>query len=238
MSDLIEVQYQGKNSRLFNGHKYLTDKFENTRNYGGDIHILTHNMVDMGHYRTSMFKLSNGNDLPSIKFDITIDSGSGTLNPGDIVVCRNSGRYKYLVEGGFYRINSAVDEYPGRSYWNSYLVKFEGYNREFKWNDTSFRKLTKKETRNITLSSIFNKPENFTVEFIRKLDQFDNTNKALIDVIGRSIADKKRHGVGVVDWILSKSEKDNMGVVREDLEDILKRPLGELLEEYDRDCGV
>lgn len=170
------------NSKLLKGVVYEADSFNNT-NTGSrwDQHRvrIQYPTGGYGSYLCKNFTDTNGNALPAInyvnpnrqtveRFDIN------ALKANDIVVC-NSDRYKYLVKGGKYRISEVLN----LNTWSA-EIKLEGYNRKIRFTTWAFRKLSLQETREITLSQIFNQPENFSVEFVRKFDKETNKTKILV----------------------------------------------------------
>ena len=66
-------------------------------------------------------------------------------------------------------------------------MKLEGYSRSITFSNWAFRKLSLQESRDLALSQIFNQPENFSVEFVRKFDKEANkTNLRLLCLISKT----------------------------------------------------
>jgi hypothetical protein len=216
------------NTKLIKGCEYIADSFNNTptgNRWGG--HRIS--IRGYGGYQCKNFTDVNGEPLPEINYInpnrvIYERTYANSLNKNDIIVC-NSDRYKYLVKGGKYRI---VDTDIRSEY--SANMKLEGYNRWIKWNSWSFRKLSLQETRDLALSQIFDQPENFSVEFIRKFDKEQNQIKILLQTIAKSILDPYRHELDVIDWGIHKEKYQKL--TREDFQDLLNKPLSEILELY------
>lgn len=216
------------NTKLIKGCEYIADSFNNTPN-GNRWNVHTIYIRGYGRYQCKNFTDVNGNPLPAINYvdpnrPVYERVGANSLAKNDIIVC-NSDRYKYLVKGGKYRITD-IDV---RSDYNS-SIKLEGYNRWIKWSSWAFRKLSLQETRDVALSQIFDQPENFSVEFIRKFDKEQNQIKILLQTIAKSILDPYRHELDVIDWGIHKEKYQNLK--REDFEDLLNKPLSEILELY------
>lgn len=229
----MKVISRVSNTKLVKGLQYEALSFDNTqtstsRRWGNrKIHI-----KNFGWYLIKNFTDTSGNPLPQIaytnpnqpvnnwqNFDAT------DLKKNDIVVC-DTNKYKYLVKGAKYRVVLVQDA----NKWGA-QIKLEGYSRWIKYSSWSFRKLSVQETRELTLSQIFNKPENFNVEFVRKFEKELNPTKVLVDCLSKSILDPYRHHYGILDWTILKSKLQ--GLKKEDFEEILKMPLGEVLSKYE-----
>jgi hypothetical protein len=221
------------NTKLLKGVAYDADSFNNT-NTGSrwDQHRIRIKFPSGGYgsYLCKNFTDTSGNPLPQInyvnpslppveRFDVT------TLKANDIVVC-NSDRYKYLVKGGKYRIS----EVANANTWTA-QIKLEGYNRNIRFTTWAFRKLSTQETRDIALSQIFNQPENFSVEFVRKFDKENNKTKILLQSLAKSILDPYRHQYGVLDWTIEKTRYQDFK--KEDFNEIMNMPLSEVLKLYE-----
>jgi hypothetical protein len=63
----------------------------------------------------------------------------------------------------------------------------------------------------------------------RKFDHVDNKNKALLEILSKSILDPNRHKLDVIDWACIKSDS-KLGVKKEDFSEILNLTLKEILE--------
>ena len=159
------------------------------------------------------------NHTPVERFDVT------TLKANDIVVC-NSDKYKYLLKGGKYRVLEVADA----NTWTA-QIRLEGYSRFIRFNSWSFRKLSLQETREIALSQIFNQPENFSVDFIRKFEKENNKTKILLQALSKSILDPYRHEYGVLDWTIEKTK--NQDLKKDDFNEIMNMTLSEVLKLYE-----
>lgn len=221
-----------KNSRkLISGQVYETDYFHNDPNqkgYGlGRISIKGN-----GYYKLDNFKRVDGSDFPQIVYDTRtyVSYTAEDLKKGDIIVCIRDNRYKYLIRDGKYRIQDITERKT--KYSTEKLMKLEGYNKWLKCNAWSFRKLTLQETRDLALSQIFDKAENFSVEFKTKYEQSDNKEKILIETIASSILDPHRHHFDIIDWGLQKIKKD-FKIDRKDYDHLLGLTLAEILSKVE-----
>jgi len=216
------------NTKLIKGAEYIADSFNNT-NTGNRWNSHRVSIRGYGSYQCKNFTDINGDPLPAINYvnpnrPVYERVNANSLSKNDIIVC-NSDRYKYLVKGGKYRITEVnhQSEYSAK-------IKLEGYNRWIRWSSWSFRKLSLQETRELALSQIFDQPENFSVEFVRKFDKEQNQIKVLLQTISKSIMDPYRHNLDIIDWGIHKEK--NQKLTREDFKDILDKPLSEVLELY------
>ena len=110
-------------------------------------------------------------------------------------------------------------------------IRLEGYSRFIRFNSWSFRKLSLQETREIALSQIFNLPENFSVDFIRKFEKENNKTKILLQALSKSILDPYRHEYGVLDWTIEKTK--NQDLKKDDFNEIMNMTLSEVLKLYE-----
>jgi len=182
----------------------------------------------LGWYYADKFVLMDGKDLDPTK-DYMNEQKDAIPEVGSIIIC-NVKTYRYLIKGGKYRISSV--ETCGSSYYPMYKIKLEGYDKELWYNNKTFKLLSKKESRKIKISQIFNKKENFTVDFKKRMiEQFDNKNKKLFDILSKSATNDKRHVYDPIDWVIKKSEK-NLDLRREDFNEIMDMKLSDILERY------
>jgi hypothetical protein len=221
------------NTKLLKGVAYEADSFNNTATgsrWGQHRIRIQFPSGGYGSYLCKNFTDTSGNPLPQIsyvspnhtpveRFDVT------TLKANDIVVC-NSDKYKYLLKGGKYRVLEVADA----NTWTA-QIRLEGYSRFIRFNSWSFRKLSLQETREIALSQIFNQPENFSVDFVRKFDKENNKTKILLQALSKSILDPYRHEYGVLDWTIEKTK--NQGLKKDDFNEIMNMPLSEVLKLYE-----
>jgi hypothetical protein len=220
------------NTKLLKGVVYEAESFDNTVAPGKRYHRQYIRIKGFGSYLCKNFSDTNGKPLPNIAYtnpnstpasNDRIDAS--TLKKNDIVVCK-SDRYKYLIKGGKYKIQEVKDANTWRAH-----IKLEGYGRWINFSNWAFRKLSLQESRELALSQIFNQPENFSVEFVRKFDKESNKTKILIQSLAKSILDPYRHHYDIVDWTIEKTKYQ--GFKKEDFSEILKMPLSEILKSYE-----
>ena len=221
------------NTKLLKGVAYEADSFNNTATgsrwgqhririqfpSGGYGSYLCKNFTDTSGKPLPQINYVSTNHTPVERFDVT------TLKANDIVVC-NSDKYKYLLKGGKYRVLEVADA----NTWTA-QIRLEGYSRFIRFNSWSFRKLSLQETREIALSQIFNQPENFSVDFIRKFEKENNKTKILLQALSKSILDPYRHEYGVLDWTIEKTK--NQDLKKDDFNEIMNMTLSEVLKLYE-----
>ena len=221
------------NTKLLKGVAYEADSFNNTATgsrWGQHRIRIQFPSGGYGSYLCKNFTDTSGNPLPQISYvspnhtPVEIFDAT-TLKANDIVVC-NSDKYKYLVKGGKYRISEVADA----NTWTA-QIRLEGYSRFIRFNSWSFRKLSLQETREIALSQIFNQPENFSVDFVRKFEKENNKTKILLQALSKSILDPYRHEYGVLDWTIEKTK--NQDLKKDDFNQIMNMPLSEVLKLYE-----
>ena len=221
------------NSKLLKGMTYEAYSFDNTLpNSTQRYHRQSIEIKGFGWYLCKNFTDTNGNPLPQTKYvnpnrpvRQVITSDVSQLKPGDIVVC-NSDKFKYLVKNGKYRVVSVKNP----TSWSA-DIKLEGYSRSIKFTNWAFRKLSLQESRDLALSQVFDQPENFSVEFVRKFDKEQNKSKVLLQALAKSILDPYRHQLDVIDWTIAKTKYQ--GFTKDDFESILNLPLSEVLKMYE-----
>jgi hypothetical protein len=219
---------QDKN-KVLKGVQYETDYISY-----GSMRVMSSDGTYLGYYKKEDFTLPSGAEIKTDRYDVRQSMSSITadqLKVGDIVVCNTNRNYKYLVKGGKYRI-SEVEVINKGNRWSSGFVRFEGYKRKLKWSPWNFRKLTTQESRDLAINQIFDKEENFSVEFIRKFEQAHNKEKELFEAISKSAMDKNRHQLSIIEWAVRKTSK-HMDLKLDDFDDILDMKLSEILEMID-----
>jgi hypothetical protein len=230
----MKVRSLKSNRKLIKGHLYDTDWFANSisnPNIGWSLSKGRIHLVDIGYYNVADFTLSDGNPIPQQDYDIRQPSSNTSvdqLKKGDIIVCQSDKRFKYLIKGGKYRIDDIIVRNAGQS-WNSGSIKLEGYNRYLNWNNWTFRKLSIQESRDLALSQIFDQVDNFSVEFKRKFEQKQTKDKILLETIAKSLLDKYRHHLDIVDWGIEK-HGSTYQINREDFDHLMDKSLKEIIE--------
>lgn len=200
------------NSRLVKGSIYDTDWFNNKR-----IHIKGY-----GGYLCKNFTTTNGDPIPNTVYDRRSPIELTKIEDvkiGDVIVCKNE-RYAHLISGGKYRISDIRER----------QVKLEGYNRWLTWGyGWNFRKLSLQESRDLKLSQVLDREENFSVNKKRKIDQKENVDNILIETIAKSIIDRYRNNLDIIEWGISKNSK-SFKIKREDFDHLMDKPLSEILK--------
>ena len=193
-----------------------------------------------GRLSVNNFTDTDGNEVPKINVASQIEPivtlKYEDLSEGDILICK-SNSYKTLVEGGKYKIESLeVKEtleknYSGNLYTRKEnFLKFEGISRKLKFNPFRFRKLNESEVREMSLSSLLDdkSPDIIKTSSIRKIDMVENKNKILMSILSKSILDKNRHQLSIIDWAVQVSGT-NYSVDNSDYKDIMNMSLSEIL---------
>lgn len=229
------------NRKLLKGHVYETDFFNNDHNQvrANQNYRYSYKRIsikDRGYYSVDDFTQTDGKPLPEIVYDrqVKVEPTKITdLKKGDVIVCLSDQRFKYLIKGGKYRI-ADVRIKNSTSYWSGSRgdIRLEGYNRWLKWSTWRFRKLTIQESRDLALSQIFDKEENFSVEFKRKFELKSDKDIVLVETLAKSILDKNRHQLGIMDWGIEKSG-EHFKLTKEDFTHLMDKPLKEILEMFD-----
>lgn len=181
--------------------------------------------------RLSTFTLPNGDPILGTWGNRSRSWEPTKVKAGDVIVCK-SDSYKYLIRGCKYRISKVREN--NSSYYKRQEILIEGYKRWIKYNDWNFRKLSTQESRDLALSQIFDKPEDFSVEVISKVKQNrmkDEKGKLVIDCLIRSIIDKNRHSLDLIDWTIDKNP--NMGFTRDDFNELFDMKIVDLMKMYE-----
>jgi hypothetical protein len=216
----------------FNNDPLSVKSTKNDKYFYGKIHL-----KDIGWYTLSNFKTESGQEFPQKIYNIRVNNISNNsitdLKKGDIVVCLSDEDYAYLIKGGKYRVSDIVVE-PSQYGWGYAHGKIllEGYSRWLTWSSWKFKKLSLQESRDIALSQIFDKAENFSVNFKRKFELMENREKILIETLAKSILDKNRHELSIMDWGIEKSG-GHFKLTKEDFSHLMDKPLKDILEMFD-----
>jgi hypothetical protein len=215
--------------KLIKGKRYELQSIRNTRGAG---YVKIKNL---GSYTVKNFTDIDNKPLPSIDWD---DSNQNyekvdfsTLKKGDLLIPIYSNS-KRLLNGKIYKIVDlrSLEKKPN-SYYQPNYVKFEGYDRFLKFNSWCYRKPNKDLIREIQLGSILDNEEySFVIDAKkRSIEQVDDMNKELIYNIAKSIIDKARHDLSVVDWACQKTGK-KLDIKPSDYKELLKMSLGDIID--------
>ena len=190
-----------------------------------------------GFFSVNSFTDNSGNPIPKVDIGSIVSNTIQSLKfedlkVGDILICTTD-RYKTLLKDGYYKIES-LSSVQRTTYYKENRIKLSGVKRILKFCSWSFRKMTTQELRDANLDELLhNKPVPvFNKPITRKLDHIDNKNKALLEVLSKSILDPNRHKLSIVDWACVKSG-DKLGVKKEDFSEILELPLKDILQYFD-----
>ncbi len=228
------------NKKLLKGHRYevqqLWNDGTNQRWVEGRIQLL-----GFGRYSVDNFTDTSGNPLPKANYISTQPQVERYIKyedckVGEILVC-NCDNYKTLAKGSMYkiekldRVESEINGWNGNKWIKKdESVKFEGINRRLKFNGWAFRKLTPEEAREISLGSLLNgeEPEIIKTASIRKIDMVVNKEKALMEVIAKTLIDENRHHLSIIDWSCQKTG-EKLRINPDDFKEILDMKLSDIL---------
>lgn len=224
------------NQKLLKGYAYETDFFNNDESHCNNYRYSYKriSIKDKGWYSIDDFTTTDGQPLPKMFYDRQVKQEAtkvSDLKKGDILVCLSDQRFKYLIKGGKYRISDIRITSSGSS-WVSGDFRLEGYNRWLMWSNWNFRKLSIQESRDLALSQIFDKEENFSVDFKRKFELKSDKDVVLIETLAKSILDKNRHELDVIDWGIQKNS-EHFKLTKDDFKHLMDKPLKEILEMFD-----
>lgn len=233
------------NKKLIKGHRYevqnLWNAGNNQRWVEGKIQL-----VGFGRYSVDSFTDTNGNPLPKTNYVSSIPQVDRFIKfedckEGEILVC-NSDHYKTLAKGSMYKIEKLEKKETEKNGWggrtwthSEFTVKFEGIKRKLKFNGWAFRKLTQEESREISLGSILSGQDPVIVKTtdIRKIDMVVNKEKALMEVIAKTIIDSNRHHLSIVDWSCQKTG-EKMRINPDDFKELLDMKLSDILAKIEK----
>jgi hypothetical protein len=225
------------NRKLLKGYVYETDFFNNDQTQTNNNYRHSYKRIsikDKGWFSIDDFTATDGQPLPKIFYDKQVKKEPTKitdLKKGDVLVCLSDQRFKYLIRDGKYRIADIRITNPS-SNWAGADIRLEGYNRWLMWSNWNFRKLSLQESRDLALSQIFDKEENFSVEFKRKFELKSDKDVVLIETLAKSILDKNRHELDVIDWGIQKNG-GHFKLTKEDFTHLMDKPLKEILEMFD-----
>jgi hypothetical protein len=224
---VIPIKDKGK---LLKGMKYTASSVHNNGRNSSYIEGTLYIPV-FGRQSVDLFTDENGNSIPKINYSSYTECDPSTLRSGDILICQ-SDRYKNLINGNLYRIESITGLHKASKYrnWIEWQIKFEGHNRKIKFNSWRFKKLPTDEARELALNAVLNDEVlDLKVDTkIRKIDALPDKDKRLILFLAKSIIDSKRR-LGAIDWACNKMST-NLGIKKEDYDKFMDMPLKEILE--------
>lgn len=231
----MRVIYKGDSKKLIKNEIYEVDSLynngTNTRWLEGSI------FINGSKFNVDKFVKEDGSKIDKVNIvnnskltNNFIDFND--LQKGDIIICITD-TLKSLVKDKMYIIENLEIEYVNstpRPYKINY-VTFNGINKRFIFSNWKFKKLDSDKAREIALESLLdNKEPNYVTKIPkRKIDISDNKNKDLIILLSKSILDKNRHKLSVLDWAclqlgttLSVNKEDYSELLNMKLKDVLK----------------
>lgn len=182
-------------------------------------------------YSCGNFKTLDGKNLPSIQKNYEEKKHfSLSVKKGDLIKCL-SDVYNNYTKGEVYKVKYVSDH--GSTYGsNSVYMKIEGFSNSVKATN-NFKILTKAEKRKHVIDSMRKDNSTFIKESSgRKIDSVDNKNKKLMEFISKSIVDKNRHYLTILEWAIRK-KGNKYEIKKDDYKDLLKMTLGEILKEIE-----
>lgn len=233
------------NKKLLKGHRYevqnLWNNGTNQRWVEGKIQL-----VGFGRYSVDSFTDTNGNPLPNTNYVSSQPQVERFIKfedckEGEILVC-NSDHYKTLAKGSMYKIEKLEKTETEKNGWGGRkwthtetTIKFEGIKRKLKFNGWAFRKLTSEESREISLGAILTgeQPKIIKTTDIRKIELVLNKEKALMEILSKTILDENRHHLSIIDWSCQKTG-EKMRINPDDFKDLLDMKLSDILEKIEK----
>lgn len=233
----MKVRAIKSTSRIIKGELYDVRSLWNATNRNRTAISLK---VFSGTLSTSSFTLPDGSPLPNIDWQDAPAVQVQRLKPeevqvGDVLVCM-SDNFVNFVKDGKYKVAEIRKIEQGSTHkWYKYTMKLEGYNRFIAINSWNFRRLTKDESRDLNLSGVFGEEVNTKVDkSVRKIDQIENRNLTLMTLLSKSILDKNRHKLSIVEWATTMIGKQ-MKLTPDDYNDLLKMSLEDILKLINND---
>lgn len=190
-----------------------------------------------GHHQVSNFKTLGNEELPKIKFDNDVRKYTSydELSVNDILVCK-SDRYKSMIKGGYYKIEK-LTQAIGKYNTTTNYVKLEGVSRKLVFDCFSMDKLPTEIAREMSLNQVLYDEEDKVIRTDfkkqRKIDFVVNKELFFMELLSKSILDPNRHNIDIIDWACVQSKK-KIDLTREDFDDVLKMPLGDILKLIDK----
>lgn len=241
----MEVIYKGNSKRLIKNHKYTIQRLYNdgsNRNWlEGKLEI-----EDLGIFKINTFTDINGNVLPKINYyrklkEIKKIIEFTDLKKGDLLICKVKD-LKSLIYDRIYVIDELYSEHKDytstlfgqqsaivRRIKNDY-VSFKGINRKIKYSSWKFEKVKSDIQRQMSLLSILDNQEADIITSIpsRKIDVSLNKEKDLMELVAKSILDKSRHHLSIIEWVYKQIGK-NMNLNEQDYEVLLNMKMKDVL---------
>lgn len=188
---------------------------------------------NLGRFNVENFKMPGGGEIPKIKIEKTSLRTKELKDTkiGDMLLCKSES-YVLFKKDSLYKVADLkiVERKWFNSTYREIKVKFEGINRWIKLSNWNFRQLSDQEKREINLENLLNDKEPDIVRGKkRKIDLEENKEDFLMREISKSILDKKRHHLSVVEWVIEKTGKKSK-LKKEDFDEILNMKLSDILK--------
>ena len=189
---------------------------------------------NLGRFNVNNFKTTDGKAVPKIKLEKVVlkTKKSFETKIGDIMICKVDS-YVLFNKDSLYKVKD-IQKNEKVVFNNKYIelkVKFEGINRWIKVNNWNFRHLTDQENRELSLNYLLNDEDPDIVNKVeRKIDLEKNKNEGLMKEISKSILDRNRHHLSIIEWAIEKTGSRSK-IKKEDFEDILNMKLGDILNQ-------
>lgn len=223
---------------------YQVVKIENSdKDIIGRIYI-----KNIGWYTVNNFETVDGKPIPNIDIDIIKMNESierlefSDLSKGDILICKTA-NYKTLIEGSMYKIQELYTINKQKKSWNGVYgtytdnyIKFEGVSRKLMFNSWNFEKLPLDKAREMVLEQVLNDaPDKVTridLRNLRKIEHIQNKEKELLNVLAKSILDKNRHHLSIIEWTVQQLG-NKLDLKIEDYNQLLNMKLKDILKLID-----
>ncbi len=241
----MKVFYRKNNSKkLLNGVAYNLTKLRNDGTNNKIVEGTLEISESYGSFKAINFVDYFGKELPKTNIlGNTQPPGRryGTeyvsVKEGDIIVCQ-ADTFKTLAKNGRYVIEEVMLKETTSS--SGYVrrenyIRFVGIPRKYRYyGGWRFRKLNQEESREIQLAGILeNKdPEFIKTSKIRKIDLVENKERELMVVLSKSILDRHRHAISILDWGI-RMHGDKLRTKKEDFEPLLDMKLKDILKLID-----
>ena len=226
----MKVISKVSNKRLIKGHEYEVESIYNdgTSNSWLEGKLSIENL---GRFRVDNFKMPDNKAVPKIKFEKVVLKSKDVKETeiGDLLICKVDS-YVLFNKDSLYKVKD-IKEVEKFSRYKEVSVKFEGINRWIKLSNWNFRQLTDQEKRELSLNYLLNNENPDIVDKVeRKIDLDKNKNESLMKEISKSILDRNRHHLSIIEWAIEKTGSRSK-IKKEDFEDILNMKLGDILNQ-------
>lgn len=179
--------------RIIKGLRYKAVSLSNATSPIGKGSVEIENM---GWYSANSFTTIDGEPLPSIRFNkpyVAPTLVGDDIKPNDRLVCITDS-YKNFKNERIYEVER-IDRLTTSYNYTRFKIKFKDISRSVYFNPYSFRKMTVDEVRREALNVFFDETDEDVEDNVCV-----NKNKELIMLLAKSILDKNRHHLSIVEW--------------------------------------